>query len=156
MQCLHWVYCTSSHQNGTNTHKTSQSQKYITFLARDLHSTLLTDISFMSERLSLSPADPRHRWHGAQSWFTGSVWSHTHAHTGLGSNPSLNPSPCLPRCFPSVWKDNTKKCGLSSWKNMMPNHQQIWQGGWTLSFLNFKWHVGGRWLTAGGKSVVLV
>lgn len=56
------------------------------------------------------------RWHSAQSWFTGPVWSHTHSSTGLESNPVFTPL-----CFPVGSKDNIKKCGMSSWRNAMEN-----------------------------------
>lgn len=80
-----------------------------------------------------NPADP----HAAQSWFTGLLWSHTHAHTGLGSNPSLNRSWCLPLfAFPESGNLilNNVDCPAGGGKNMMQNQQQIKRGVWELGF----------------------
>ena len=60
-----------------------------------------------------------------------------------GIAPFVYPLSC-----PTVWKDNTEKCGWSSWTNTMQNQRQIRGGVWELGFLI---KVG----TANGKKSVV-
>lgn len=140
----------------------SQSQKSATFFVRDFHGPLDRHVWSLNVRRSLNvphlhnPADPG----AAQSRFTGSLWSLTHARTGLGSDPNLNRSHCLPPSFPEFLKGGgntrTVQLGGKITHNAKSTANQTGRLGVRLLFRDYFWPnfcQDGRWITENGGGV---